>query len=45
MFDAPGKATAWGLVGCVLCTVAAHLGLGWILGITLFCALAGCFNG
>jgi cobalamin biosynthesis protein CobD/CbiB len=44
LFDAPGKATLWGVGACLLC-VAAHMTLGWIIAITILASLGGCFNG
>ena len=45
VFSAPGKATAWGVIGCWLSFPAAGL-WGWhgILGVTIIAALAGCIN-
>ncbi len=44
MFDGPGKATGWGVAGCVLCYVFAGAGIGWALAITVATALAGCWQ-
>ncbi len=44
MFERPGKATGWGVAGCVLCTVFAAAGPGWALAITVVTALAGCWQ-
>ena len=45
VFDNPGKATAWGIIGCMLCTAFAGAGFMWAFVITLVTALIGCFNG
>ena len=44
VFDAPGKATAWGMAGCGVCS-AVQPDWRWALIITIVAALAGCFNG
>ncbi len=44
MFERPGKATGWGVAGCVLCYVFAGAGIGWALAITVATALAGCWQ-
>ena len=44
-FDAPGKATGWGMAGCLICTVTASFGFWWAAAITVVTALAGCWNG
>ena len=44
LFSKPGKATGWGIAGCLLCAVFAWLGLRWALGFTLITGLAGCLG-
>lgn len=44
LFDSPGKATGWGVVGCMLCFVFAGTGVGGALAITVITALAGCWS-
>jgi hypothetical protein len=42
LFDRPGKSTAWGIIGCALCTACSGLDVRWALAITVITALAGC---
>jgi hypothetical protein len=44
MFDAPGKATGWGIVGCVICAAVPELGVKGQIIATIITALLGCFN-
>ena len=44
-FDAPGRATAWGMAGCLLLIPTAAWGLRWALAVTVFTALGGCYKG
>ena len=44
LFDAPGKAVAWGLGACLICLAVAAPATVTI-GATLVAALGGCFNG
>ena len=44
-FDKPGKATAWGMAGCLVCAATASAGFTWAAVITVVTALAGCWNG
>lgn len=43
LFDKPGRATLWGVIGCAACTVMAGAGISWALVITVVTALAGCW--
>ena len=43
--DAPGRATAWGMAGCLLLIPTAAWGMGWALAVTVFTALGGCYKG
>jgi hypothetical protein len=44
LFTAPGKATAWGMAGCIGCAITATAGFGWAVAITIVTALAGCLR-
>jgi hypothetical protein len=44
LFSAPGRATAWGVAGCLACYVAAGAGFVAVLVVTVVAALAGCVN-
>jgi hypothetical protein len=44
-FELPGRATAWGIAGCALCTAFDTAGAAWTLAITVTTALAGCWDG
>ena len=44
-FDKPGKATAWGMAGCLVCAATASAGFTWAEVITVVTARAGCWNG
>jgi len=44
LFDRPGRASGWGIVGCLLCYVFARFGIGWTLVITVVTAFIGCWN-
>jgi hypothetical protein len=44
VFDAPGKAMAWGLAACLACSLF-RAPFAWTLLLTIIAALGGCFNG
>jgi hypothetical protein len=44
LFDAPGKATFWGMAGCIVCSANPGGGVRFTLIVTLVTALIGCFN-
>jgi hypothetical protein len=44
-FDKPGKATAWGMAGCLILAVSGSFGFGWAVAVTVVTALAGCYKG
>jgi uncharacterized membrane protein YjjP (DUF1212 family) len=45
LFDKPGKATGWGMAGCMLCYLFASAGMIAAAVITFITGLIGCWNG